>query len=76
MKKEFTCYKWLIRDNQQLCYPDFILSKKHYKSRKDVDKDYATDKTEYCFHPIRPIRESKITGEMAEHIYYHERRER
>lgn len=41
-----------------------------------MDKDWSPEKTESCFHPIRPIRESKFTGEFAEYIYDHERSKR
>jgi len=73
MKRLFTCYQWLIRDNQQLHYQYFIITRKHYTNRQDVNKDWAPENTEFCFHPIKPIKESKLTGEFAEAIYYQER---
>ena len=73
MNNEFSCYQWIIQDNQQLHYNEFFVGKKHYVNRKDVDADYAPENTEYCFHPIRLIRESKITGRLAEAVYEHER---
>ncbi len=74
MKREFTCHQWLIRDNQQMCYLYFITTKKHYANRKDVDADWSPDNTESCFHPIRPIKESKLSGCFAEMIYSGERK--
>jgi len=65
----FSCSQWLVMDNQETCYPSYFVTKKHYQNRRDVDKDYAPQNTEYCFHPIRPIKESKLTGELAEDIY-------
>ena len=71
--REFKCYQWLVRNNQETCYPSFILTKKHYRDKKDVDGDYSPENTEYCFHPIKPIRESLLIGELAERIYGIER---
>ncbi len=67
--RKFSCYQWLVRDNQELNYPQFIITPRHYVSREDVDKDFAPENTECCFHPIKPIRESELTGELAEMIY-------
>ena len=74
MEKEFSCAQWLIRDNQSLCYPYFFLTWKHYKDRKDINKDFSPKNTESCFHPIKPIKESRLRGELAERIYDQERR--
>lgn len=67
------CAQWLIRDNQQMCFPYFFITKKHYTSREDVDADYSPEKTEFCFHPIKPIRESMLKGKLAEKVYSSER---
>ena len=71
--REFTCYQWLIQDNQDTCYPRFFVAKKHYKSKADVWAAYGPENTEYCFRPLKPIKESKLTGELAQHVYSFQR---
>ena len=73
MENEFSCYQWIIRDNQQLHFNEFFVAKKHYVNRRDVDEDYSPENTEYCFHPFRLIRGSKLTGDLAEMVYGNER---
>lgn len=72
MKREFSCYQWIIRDNQQMSFNEYFLTEDHFVNRKDVDKYWSPQVTEYCFHPIRPLRESKFTGKFAESVYWHE----
>ena len=72
--KVFRCSQWLVIDNQQLCFNVVFATSKHYKNKADVNKDYAPEKTEFCFHPLRPIRESLLTGEFAENVYCNERK--
>uniref|UniRef100_A0A6H2A499 Uncharacterized protein n=1 Tax=viral metagenome TaxID=1070528 RepID=A0A6H2A499_9ZZZZ len=73
MKRE-TCYQWIIRDNQQLNFNDYILTRKHYSSRAEVDKDWSPENTECCFHPIKPLRMTKQIGELAWVLTRHERK--
>ena len=73
MRKKFSCAQWLVQDNQELHYPYFIITKKHYVDRADVDKDWSPENTESYFRPIRAIKESRLTGEFAERIYGYRR---
>jgi len=70
----FKCYQWLIRDNQQTCFPYFIITKKHYTNLEDVSREWSPQNTEYCYRPIRAIEESRLEGELAERIYGNERK--
>ena len=67
------CCQWLVIDHQQMWYPSFKVTSKHYQNKKDVWKDWGPENTESCFRPIRPIRESMIDGELADRIYHLER---
>ena len=71
--KEFKCYQWLVIDNQQLHYPYYIITPKHYVDKADVWKTWGPEQTECCFRPVRPLRESELVGEFAERIYGRER---
>ena len=66
-------YQWIIRDNQNLSFPEYILTSKFYSSKEAVWKDYGPENTEFCFHPIRPLPESKLTGDYAWVRTKHER---
>jgi len=69
-KRMFKCYQWLLKNNQETCFPAFVLTKRHYTNRADVEKAWCKD---ICFTAIRPLRESKLTGELALRIYGGER---
>lgn len=71
--KESVCYKYIIRDNQQLCFTDYKLTGKYYSSKKACEKDWGVENTEYCFSVIAPFLKSKQTGRIAELLTKHER---
>ena len=67
----FKCYQWLLKNNQETCFPCFILTKKHYRNRAEVEKHWCLDP---CFTAMRPLRETMLDGEFGERIYYMERK--
>jgi len=71
--KEWSCHKYILRDNQQTCFTDYVLSQKYYSSIQVARKALDGEATEYCFRVIAPLRRTKQTGRYAEILTRHER---
>lgn len=67
----FRCYQWVLRNNQETCYSSYMITPKHYTSRKDVEASWCKD---CCFTAIKPYRDSVLKGDYGEHIYFAQRR--
>ena len=67
-------HQWLILDNQQIGYPQYALTSRHYSSRRMVERAFHTDQeAKVMFRIIAPLKRSKVSGELAEMITKHER---
>lgn len=66
------CYKYIIRDSQQMCFADYELTDKYYSSKKACERDWGAENTECCFSVIAPFLKSKQTGRIAEVLTKHE----
>jgi len=66
--KETVCWQYVIRDNQVMGVDTYLLTKGHYASKRECEKVWGKEKTEYCFTVIKAFRPSRQTGEMARHL--------
>ena len=63
------CHKYILIDNQEMCFTDYILSRKYYSSKKACETAVAK---EHCFHVVGAFAKSKQTGRIAEILTEHE----
>lgn len=67
------CWQFIVRDNQQMNYEYFFLTKKHYSSILECEKEWGAKNTEYCFSVVGKFGMSIQTGILAERLTEHER---
>lgn len=66
------CYKYILIDNQQTCFTDYVLSSRYYSSQEKAEEAINEQATEYCFRVVKRLPMSKQTGRMAEMLTEHE----
>lgn len=66
------CYRYILVDNQQTCFTDYVLSR-YYSSQEQAEKNINGSASEYCFRVIKKFTMSKQSGRIAEILTKHER---
>lgn len=59
-------YQWILRDNQEMSFQRFILTKKFYADFRSVEKDLCSKGPE--FSVVEPYLDSRVGGYTAELI--------
>ena len=70
-KDKRVCHKYLVKNNQETCFVDYILTERYYSSIDVARKAYKGDG---CFTVIKCLRMSEQTGRLAMRLTEHERR--
>lgn len=64
--KPVVAWQWILRDNQETCYPCYILTRKFFSSREEVEAYYKVGLVEATYSIIGPFEMSEISGDIAE----------
>ena len=70
-KDKRICHKYLVKNNQETCFVDYILTERYYSSIDAARKAYEGDG---CFTVIKCLWMSEQTGRLAMRLTEHERR--
>ena len=70
-KDKRVCHKYLVKNNQETCFVDYILTERYYSSIDAARKAYEGDG---CYTVIKCLWMSEQTGRLAMRLTEHERR--
>ena len=70
-KDKRVCHKYLVKNNQETCFVDYILTERYYSSIDAARKAYEGDG---CCTVIKYLWMSEQTGRLAVRLTEHERR--
>ena len=70
-KDKRICHKYLVKNNQETCFADYILTERYYSSIDAARKAYEGDG---CFTVNEFLGVSEQTGRLAVRLTEHERR--
>ena len=70
-KDKRVCHKYLVKNNQETCFVDYILTERYYSSIDAARKAYEDDG---CYTVIKCLWMSEQTGRLAMRLTEHERR--
>ena len=70
-KDKRVCHKYLVKNNQETCFVDYILTERYYSSIDAARKAYEGDG---CYTVIKCLWMSEQTGRLAVRLTEHERR--
>ena len=70
-KDKRVCHKYLVKNNQETCFVDYILTERYYSSIDAARKAYKGDG---CYTVIKCLWMSEQTGRLAMRLTEHERR--
>ncbi len=66
-----SAYKYIVVDNQELCYMDYKVTHLYYSSQEEAEKVWNGQ--EHLFRVLGPFRKSRQTGWLARLLTRHER---
>lgn len=73
MKKEFAVHQYVIQNMQEMCMPNYLISKFYYPSITECKKDWEF---EPMFKVRHAYRKSKVSGKLAQILWRRAKRER
>ncbi len=75
VEAKMKAFQYIYLDNQQVNYPMYRMTERHFSSSKAWRKKYNNNgENSVMFRLIGPYRPSKLEGQWAERVTSHERK--